>query len=98
MPSFQPISPSQARALLETGTPQLVDIRDPAAYAQGHIEGAVQVGQHNAAEYIAAADKSAPLIVYCYHGISSRNAAQFFAEQGFGEVYSLEGGYEGWRA
>lgn len=95
---FQSISASQARALIATGRTQLVDIRDPAAYAQGHIEGAVQVGQHNAAEFVARADKDAPLIVYCYHGISSLSAAQFFADQGFAEVYSLEGGYEGWRA
>jgi thiosulfate sulfurtransferase len=98
MPSFQHISPSQARALLDTGAPTIVDIRDPAVYAQEHIAGAVQLGQHNAAEFIAAADKATPLIVYCYHGISSQGAAQFFVEQGFAEVYSLDGGYEGWRS
>jgi thiosulfate sulfurtransferase len=33
------------------------------------------------------------LIVYCYHGILSRDAAEFFMNQGFKNVYSLNGGF-----
>ena len=32
----------------------------------------------------------------CYHGVSSRNTAQFLVEQGFEEVYSVKGGFDGW--
>jgi thiosulfate sulfurtransferase len=38
-----------------------------------------------------------PVIVCCYHGISSQQAAQFLIHQGFEEVYSLDGGFEAWR-
>ena len=41
-------------------------------------------------------DKNKPLVVYCYHGISSQGAAAYFSEKGFKEVSSMIGGFEGW--
>jgi thiosulfate sulfurtransferase len=38
-----------------------------------------------------------PVVVCCYHGNSSQSAAQFLVEQGFTEVYSLNGGFEQWK-
>lgn len=32
------------------------------------------------------------MIVYCYHGILSRDAAEFLMNKGFKNVYSLNGG------
>src|SRR5690606_30469974 len=49
-------------------------------------------------DFIAQADFDQPLIVACYHGISSQGAAAYLAHQGFSQVYSLNGGFEGWRA
>ena len=40
----------------------------------------------------------APLIVTCYHGNSSQSAAAYLVGQGFSDVYSLDGGFELWRA
>ena len=37
-----------------------------------------------------------PVLVMCYHGISSRGAAQFLIGQGFESVYSVDGGFEAW--
>jgi len=41
--------------------------------------------------------KNIPLIVYCYHGNSSKSAAHYFCENGFTQVYSMDGGFEAWR-
>jgi thiosulfate sulfurtransferase len=38
-----------------------------------------------------------PVIVCCYHGVSSQQAAQFLIHQGFENVYSMDGGFEAWR-
>ena len=38
-----------------------------------------------------------PLIIYCYHGINSREKADFFGALGFKKVYSMEGGYVAWK-
>jgi len=97
MTHFQHISVEAAKTLLDNSATQLVDIRDEHSFSQGHIPSAVRVDNTNLATFLAGADKQAPLVVCCYHGISSQNAAQFFAGEGFGEVYSLDGGFEGWR-
>lgn len=97
MNAFRTISPGDALALLTESRTQLIDIRDEFAFREGHIERAQHVDNNTVGNFIAAADKSAPLIVCCYHGISSQSVAQFFIEQGFNEVYSLNGGFEGWR-
>ena len=34
----------------------------------------------------------------CYHGNSSQSAAAYLVGQGFSEVYSVDGGFELWRA
>jgi len=47
---------------------------------------------------ISTADQSIPLIVCCYHGNMSQSAGEMLAEQGFSEVYSLNGGFAAWAA
>jgi thiosulfate sulfurtransferase len=97
MKTFQTISIGDAHALLAQPNTQLVDIRDEYSFDNGHIERAQRIDNGNVGNFIVNADKSAPLIVCCYHGISSQNVAQFFIEQGFDEVYSLSGGFEEWK-
>lgn len=97
MKTFQTISTHDARTLLSEPRTQLVDIRDEFAFDGGHIEKARRIDNSNVDSFIANADKFAPLIVCCYHGISSQSVAQFFIEQGFTEVYSLNGGFEEWK-
>ncbi|WP_417762483.1 thiosulfate sulfurtransferase GlpE [Shewanella sp.] len=77
---------------------QVIDIRDPASFEQGHIAGSTRVGNDNIAQFMAAADLDAPLVVVCYHGISSQGAAEYLHQQGFDDIYSLEGGYTAWAA
>jgi len=94
--SFQRISAEQAQQQLGAGA-TLVDIRDPLAYAAGHVAGAVRIDNENLSAFLAKTNADAPLLVMCYHGHSSQTAAQFFANQGFSSVASVEGGFEGWK-
>ena len=41
-------------------------------------------------------DFDSPIIVSCYHGVSSRNVANFLVEQGYENVFSVIGGFDGW--
>ena len=97
MEKFKQINPEEAQKLIQSKPVTIVDIRDPAAYEAAHIEGAVPVGDQNIDEFLAKASKDKPLICYCYHGFSSQNAAQFFSENGFADVYSIDGGFEEWK-
>ena len=43
------------------------------------------------------ANKTQPVLVYCYRGNSSQRVAAYLTEQGYTDVYSLQGGFEAWR-
>lgn len=75
---------------------QIVDIRDAASFQAGNIANSFNLNNENIATWIAEADMDAPLVVVCYHGVSSQGAASYLAEQGFDEVYSLDGGFTAW--
>ncbi len=98
MPSFQEIDIRRTREMLDNDAANVVDIRDPGSYQSGHLPDAVSVNDGNVQDFTNSTDKDKPLIVYCYHGISSQGAAAYFSEQGFKEVYSMMGGYEAWRS
>ena len=95
MDAYRCIGAAQAAELIDTGA-TVADIRDAGSYAQGRIPGAYNLNNENLHEFIQQADLDAPLIVCCYHGISSQSAAAYLLSQGFDSVYSLDGGYELW--
>lgn len=96
MSNFKHISAAQAQTLLQQGA-ALIDIRDESTFNQGHIEGALRLDNSNVGTFISATNKATPIIVCCYHGFSSQGAAQFLCDSGFADVYSLDGGFEGWK-
>ena len=93
---FKELDPHKAQEMVEEGSVNVIDIRDPGSYSAGHIPSAVSLNDTNVKEYIESADKEKPLIVYCYHGISSRGAAEYLSQNGFKEVYSMTGGFDAW--
>ena len=97
MSNFQHFSVNQLIQLSESHSDiQIVDIRDAASFASGHVQGAINLNNENLASFVAEAYMDQPLIVVCYHGISSQGAAEYLVEQGFDDVYSLDGGYQAW--
>lgn len=93
---FERISVQQAEELIQSQDVLVVDVRDPNTYAQGHIENAVRLDNTNVQSFIESADKSKPLVVVCYHGNSSQQAAAVLAQQGFDRSYSMDGGMSEW--
>ena len=97
MSQFQSISPVAAVELLRTGSACLVDIRDRATFSLGHAPGAFHLTNETLGAFLQQTDPDHPVVVMCYHGHSSQGAAQYLVNQGFTEVYSVDGGFEGWR-
>ena len=98
MPLFQEIDIHKVQEMLDQKNVNIFDIRDPASYSSRHIPTALSVNDKNVQEFAKNTDKDKPLVVCCYHGISSQGAAAYFAEQGFNEVYSMMGGFEAWQS
>lgn len=96
MEQFTPITVEQAYQRWQQGLATLVDIRDPASFARTHVRGAFHLTNDTLQQFIQQAELEQPVMVMCYHGISSRGAAQYLSQQGFTEVYSVDGGFEAW--
>ncbi|MFP2769103.1 thiosulfate sulfurtransferase GlpE [Oceanisphaera sp. KMM 10153] len=97
MEQFAHISVAEADTLLAEGHARLVDIRDPQSFAQAHAAGAFHLTNDTLVSFTNEVDYETPVVVMCYHGVSSQGAAQYLINQGFEEVYSLDGGFEAWR-
>ena len=96
MDTFSRVHIEEAQQKLRSGGALFIDVRDYLSHTEGHIEPSFHINQNNINTLINQTPKDRPLVVYCYHGHSSQHAAQFLIEQGFPEVYNLEGGYEAW--
>lgn len=87
-----------AAELLKKGELCVVDNRDLQSYEARHIEGAKHLSNDNVQQFLNDTEHSQPIMCCCYHGHSSQQVAQFLLQQGFSEVYNLDGGFEAWRA
>lgn len=96
MDQFETISVSEAYVRLKQGDVTLVDIRDERSFQSGHVPEAIHLTDANMNGFMQQTELERPIFVMCYHGISSRGAAQYLIHQGFEQVYSVEGGFESW--
>ena len=94
---FKSIDVQEARKMIGHGNVTVIDIRDAASYNEAHIENAILVNDDNIEKFLKEADKNKPLICYCYYGNNSQGAARFFRQEGFKEVYNIQGGFEKYR-
>ena len=97
MSQFKHISTSDTFSALQAGQVVIADIRDDQSFASAHIAGAYHLTNGTLQQFIQQHEFSQPVVVVCYHGNSSQGAAQYLVQQGFEQVYSMDGGFEGWR-
>lgn len=95
------LSPDALKDRLERGDDiQVVDIRQPAEFAAGHIPGAVNLPFHRFVREVAEHEWSDDIVVVCPLGESSLQAARLLeAYEGVDEaatVSNLSGGYQAW--
>lgn len=89
-----------AETINTTQNPQIIDVRTPEEFAEGHIDNAANVnwlGDH----FIADAekfDKTKPVFAYCKSSARSKKASEKLQELGFKNIYELEGGFMKWSA
>ncbi len=96
MDQFQHIDVQGAQRLIDDREARIVDIRDPQSFALSHADSAFHLTNDTMVDFMNEAELEQPILVMCYHGISSQGAAQYLVNQGFEEVYSVDGGFEAW--
>jgi len=91
--------PGAARLLAKTNL-TVLDLRTPAEYAAGHLDGArlIDYTSPHFAEELARLDRERPYLVHCASGRRSTAALETFRQLGFKHVIHLDGGLRAWQA
>ena len=90
---YKCIHVQEAQELLNDPGTVIVDIRDKVSFQAGNIPNSINLSNEDIIDFLDSTDCSAPLLIYCYHGINSKDAAEYFVKNGFQSVFSLDGGY-----
>lgn len=88
-----------ATIISDTSKIQLVDVRTPEEYAEGHLERAVNIDVNDSTflqHATASLEKGKTVTVYCRSGKRSAFAASLLAKQGY-NVINLLGGILAWK-
>ena len=95
---FRSVESDEFARIIAEKEVQLVDVRTPSEYAEGHISGAVNmdVQGESFAEQVKTLDKERPVALYCRSGRRSKLAAEQVVQAGF-EVDELKGGILSWQ-
>ena len=91
-------SPNEAVLLINRANAVVLDVRDDAEFAGGHIAGAKHIP---AAELDARIGeirrfKDKPLLVSCESGVRSAKACEVLRKHEFSQLHNLQGGLSAW--
>jgi rhodanese-related sulfurtransferase len=89
------ITPQDARAKLDAGAAQLIDVREGYEWDAGRIPGARHIELERLASQAETIDKERPVIFQCRLGARSAMATQAFRAAGY-EAWSMAGGIQRW--
>ena len=91
------ISAVEAKQLIDT-TPNLaiLDVRTVEEFNGEHLNDAVNIPVQELLERLGELNKSSEILVYCRSGVRSAQASQILVDNGFTEVYNMDGGITAW--
>ena len=93
------LNPENFEQKIESSDVQLVDVRTPEEFAEGHIPNAININI-NGNDFVSETsklDKNKPVMVYCKMGGRSAKAASSLKEHGFKDISDLDGGITSWK-
>lgn len=93
------VEPTGAVMLINRKDAVVIDLRDDAEFAGGHITGARNIPEAKLEARLKELDKfkSRPVIVACASGRRASAMAGLLRKNGFGEAVTLRGGIAAWR-
>ncbi|MCL1600427.1 MAG: rhodanese-like domain-containing protein [Actinomycetia bacterium] len=97
--TLETVSPDAAATIIAEDSSEIIlDIRTPAEFDQGIIEGAINIDFYEPtfSSDLDALDKDARYVVYCRSGSRSGEAMSTFADLGFTNVTEIDGGIANW--
>ena len=94
------LSPAAAVQLINRERAVVIDVCEPAEYAEAHVNGArnIPLGELEAKLPGAVKNKATPLVLVCASGMRSGRAVAIARKLGYDKAESLAGGLKSWRA
>jgi hydroxyacylglutathione hydrolase len=77
---------------------QVVDVRQPGEWADGHIAQACSLPLPSLIANLNTLDRTTPIAVHCKSGYRSSIAASLLKREGFTDVMNVIGGFDAWKA
>ena len=92
------VSPNEAVRLINREKGVLVDVSEPAEYAEGHAAGAknVPVAQLEKPKELPS-NKALPILLLCPTGARARRSAALLRKAGYERAMAITGGTPAWR-
>ena len=93
------IAPAELHAWRADATrlaPVVIDVREPWEYAHCRIDGSLSVPLGELPARLSELPAERELVLVCHHGNRSQHAAQWLAQNGYGNLHNLRGGIEAW--
>lgn len=93
------VTPAAAVQLMNREKAVVIDVCEPAEYAEGHVTGAksIPLGELEAKLPSAVKNKATPLVLVCASGMRSGRAVVIARKLGYDNAQSLAGGMRSWR-
>lgn len=94
------VSPAEAVMLINHAGALVLDVREDAEFATGHIADARHIPLSQLAERCGELDKwkDKPVVVNCQSGMRSARACGVLGKHGFTQVSNLTGGLAAWQS
>lgn len=98
-PGFHDVQVAEFEKLTTAGKGIILDVRTPKEYAEGHVNGSVNINyfDKNFEDQVGKLDSTKPVYVYCHSGGRSSKAMNVMKGEGFATIYNLTGGYSAWK-
>jgi len=93
------VNTTEATRLINREDAVVIDVRDPAEYAKGHMLGAKNIPLDQLGTRLAELEKhkAKPLILACDSGRRSGDGVSLLRAKGFDKAFNLAGGFTGWQ-
>lgn len=95
--SYNDMYVNQVEEFVQQAGAIIIDIRDSQSFYTEHMKDAIHIDGPTMGNLIRHRKNNPPVLVYCYHGNSSRDMAEMISHFGFTNVSHLVGGWEAWK-
>lgn len=90
------ITVQQGKEMIDRGEVFILDVRTPEEYDAGHINGSKLIPLEVLDKRLNDIPRDRKLLVYCRTGHRSAQASEILVNNGFKEIYNMQGGITAW--